>query len=94
MHGSPATDPPFVPSSLSRMGIFGSKGSGWTIEDARCSTCSLPGGRYLGAAAVPFRLQLYPSPILRDGSLYGVVQDELDVQYVVRARVLSPTGNR
>lgn len=44
-------------------------------------------GRYLGAVAVPFQLRRYPSPIVREGFLYGVIRDELDVEYVVRARV-------
>ncbi len=44
-------------------------------------------GRFLGGVVLPFRLQNTPGPILREGSLYAVIQDALDVQYVVRARV-------
>jgi hypothetical protein len=46
-----------------------------------------PTGRYLGAVVVPFQLRRYPSPFVRDGLLYGVIRDELDVEHVVRARV-------
>jgi hypothetical protein len=46
-----------------------------------------PEGQYMGAVAVPFRLQLYPSPIVRDDLLYGVVRDEADVEFAVRARI-------
>src|SRR5690606_31057542 len=46
-----------------------------------------PEGRYLGAVRMPFLLRRYPEPIARDGFLYGVVFDELDVPYIVKARV-------
>jgi hypothetical protein len=49
-----------------------------------------PEGRYLGTVRLPFALSASPSPILRTGTLYGVTRDELDVPYVVRARVLKP----
>jgi len=49
-----------------------------------------PLGRYLGTVSVPFRLRPDPIPIIRDGTLYGVVYDELDVPYIVRARLLKP----
>ena len=44
-------------------------------------------GRYLGNVFVPFRLQRSPAPMIRDRMLFGVVRDDLDVQYVVRARI-------
>jgi hypothetical protein len=31
-----------------------------------------------------------PQPIVRDSLLYGVTRDELDVPYVVRARIVKP----
>lgn len=46
-----------------------------------------PVGRFLGAVTMPFGLQEVPTPIVRDGLLYGVVEDEYGVQYVVRARL-------
>lgn len=52
-----------------------------------------PSGQYLGVVTLPFRLRTTPSPMVRDGSLYGVVRDELDVQFVVRARIPDPMGD-
>ena len=48
-------------------------------------------GRYLGALRLPFSLRwLVPVPIVREGVLYGVTHDELDVPYLVRARIVKP----
>ena len=47
-----------------------------------------PDGRYLGAVRLPFTLP--GSPIFRDGALYAVTVDELEVPYVVRARIVRP----
>ncbi|HEX7052241.1 MAG TPA: 6-bladed beta-propeller [Longimicrobiales bacterium] len=49
-----------------------------------------PVGRYLGAVRLPFALTTSPPPVVRDGVLYGVTRDELDVAYVVRARIVKP----
>lgn len=49
-----------------------------------------PDGQFLGTIVAPFRLQTSPSPIVRDDLLYGIVRDEMDVQYVVRARIAKP----
>lgn len=49
-----------------------------------------PTGQFLGTIVAPFRLQTSPSPVVRDGLLYGIVRDEMDVQYVVRARIIKP----
>lgn len=46
-----------------------------------------PDGRFLGGVTLPFVLQEVPAPIVRDGFLYGVIEDEYDVPYVVRARI-------
>lgn len=45
-------------------------------------------GRYLGAVHLPFSLSTSPFPIFRHGVLWGIVRDEMDVTYVVRARVV------
>ena len=47
-----------------------------------------PEGRYLGVVEAPFRLQMMPSPIVRGDTLYGITTDELDVPYLVVARVV------
>jgi hypothetical protein len=51
------------------------------------------GGRYLGPVHFPFSLSASPAPILRDGVLWGISRDELDVISIVRARVLKSPGD-
>lgn len=55
------------------------EGRVWDIFD--------PEGRYLGRLALPFNLALGPMPRVRDDVLYGVVRDEMDVPYVILARL-------
>jgi hypothetical protein len=47
-----------------------------------------PEGRYLGLLRLPFPLAEYPPPVIRNGVLLGVTEDELEVPYVVRARIV------
>ncbi|GIW50954.1 MAG: hypothetical protein KatS3mg081_0309 [Gemmatimonadales bacterium] len=47
-----------------------------------------PEGRYLGRVELPFNLG--PGPVIRGDFLYGEVWDELQVPYVVRARIERP----
>jgi hypothetical protein len=47
-------------------------------------------GRYAGSLATPLRIVSWIPPVIRGDSFHAVVQDELDVQYVVRARILVP----
>jgi hypothetical protein len=51
-----------------------------------------PEGRYLGPLRLPFALSGYPSPVIRGDVLVGVTRDELEVPYVVRARIVKPRG--
>jgi len=51
-----------------------------------------PDGRYLGPLRLPFALAEYPPPVIRGALLVGVTRDELDVPYVVRARIEKPEG--
>jgi hypothetical protein len=44
-------------------------------------------GRFLGTIRLPFPVSGSPAPVFRSGMLYAVTQDELEVQYVVRARI-------
>ena len=48
-----------------------------------------PEGRCLGRIDLPFRISL-PYPIVRDDVMCAVVQDAMEVPYVVRARVEKP----
>jgi sugar lactone lactonase YvrE len=47
-------------------------------------------GRYLGRVRVPFVVQTFPKPIIRYNTLFAVTVDDLDVPYVVRARIHKP----
>lgn len=47
-------------------------------------------GRYLGRVNLPFQLNAYPSPVFRNDIIYGVTTDDLEVPYVISARVVRP----
>jgi hypothetical protein len=47
-----------------------------------------PDGRFLGTIDVPFAIA--SRPIIRGGILHTVTRDELEVPYIVRARILKP----
>lgn len=59
-------------------------------ESGRVHDVFDPEGRFLTAVRLPFPLSSSPQPVVRDGVLHGVTQDDLEVQYVVRARVVRP----
>jgi hypothetical protein len=48
-----------------------------------------PEGRYLGRVRLPFQLSGTP-PVIRGDLFVAVVQDELEVPFVVRARIVKP----
>ncbi len=52
-----------------------------------------PAGRYLGEVLAPFPVELNPAPIFRDGYMYAVSEDELEVPFVLRARIERPEGS-
>jgi hypothetical protein len=47
-----------------------------------------PEGRYLGRVLLPFRLASVP--VIRGDVLVGVTENELEVPFVVRARIVKP----
>ena len=47
-------------------------------------------GRYLGTLATPLRPVAYIRPLVRGDVFYAVVTDEMDVPYVIRARIRKP----
>jgi sugar lactone lactonase YvrE len=49
-----------------------------------------PQGRFLGMVHTPFALAPYRKPLFRDGTLYGITEDDLEVPYVIRARIEKP----
>ena len=55
----------------------------WDVFDAE--------GRYLGVVTMPLRISL---PAARGENIYGVWRDELDVQYVVRLRIVGDLTER
>ncbi len=46
-------------------------------------------GRYLGVVMMPER---FAPQRIHGGDIYGVARDELDVQYVVKLRLIRPTA--
>ena len=48
-------------------------------------------GSHAGTVALPFRVDPWIPPVPRGDTLWAVVTDEMDVQYVVRARMRSAT---
>ena len=46
-----------------------------------------PEGRYLGPIELPFQLRQSPPPVFRDGTMYAVTTDALDVQQLVVATI-------
>lgn len=59
----------------------GGSGSSFDVFD--------PEGRFLGNVHTPFPLS-GPEPIIRGDTLWGVTRDELEVPYIVRARIVKP----
>jgi hypothetical protein len=48
-----------------------------------------PEGRYLGRLRLPFRVS-YPPPVIRGDMILAVTRDELEVPFVVRAKIVKP----
>lgn len=60
------------------------------LEDGPAGTEAMmfdPEGVFLGRVEFPFRIELATRPVIRGNTVWAEVQDELDVPYVVRARV-------
>lgn len=51
-----------------------------------------PQGRFLGRTDAGAKLSLYPPPVVRRDAIYAVVQDEFDVQYIVRLGIEWPSA--
>jgi hypothetical protein len=52
-----------------------------------------PDGRYLGNLRLPFAMQPSPTPLIGRDRIIAVTQDEFGVPYIVRARIVRPTGD-
>jgi hypothetical protein len=76
--------------------LFDDEGNIWVLpvtamgEEGRVVDIFDPEGRYLGRIGLPFVLSMNPPPVFREGFLYAVTEDELEVPYVVRARIEKP----
>jgi hypothetical protein len=86
----PATKPAFEEFVLDDAGYLWVQRVAAPELDGRLFDVFDPEGRYLGEVRSPFRVQFYPAPIFRDGYLYAVTEDELEVPFVVRARIERP----
>ena len=75
--------------------FFDNEGNIWVVPVAaadkewRVVEIFDPEGRYLGRVDLPFRLAR-PYPVIRNDMMYAVIQDEMEVPYVVRARIEKP----
>ena len=49
-----------------------------------------PDGRYLGMVRAPDGFSIYPTPVARSDTIWAVVEDELDVPYIVRFHIEHP----
>jgi hypothetical protein len=47
-----------------------------------------PEGRFLGGITLPFAIASYPVPVIQQAKLYAVTHDDLDVPYIVVARIV------
>lgn len=54
----------------------------WDVFDER--------GHYLGPMVPPVPIKTEPFPVFGAGTVTGVTEDELGVQYIVRLRVILP----
>lgn len=74
--------------------IIGEEGELWVrlVTDSEETVFDVydTGGRYRGSVVAGPGLAPSPLPILREGALWAVTRDELDVPYVTRMRVVKP----
>lgn len=76
--------------------FFDDEGNLWVFpvtrrgEEERRLDVFDPDGRYLGRMRLPFALSRRPLPLIQESVLYGVTEDELEVPFVIRARIEKP----
>lgn len=51
-------------------------------------------GAYIGTLATDIPVQMYPPPFIRGEHVWALVRDEMDVPFVVRARMVEAQGRR
>ena len=88
-------DPSRIPNTKPAFGMLFSDQDGylWVAtqlaeEEGDAWDLFEPEGRYLGRVTRPEGLQIYPRPVIHGSRMYAVVEDELEVPYVVRYRIV------
>lgn len=89
----PATKPAFEDFTVDDDGYLWVQMIAEPAEEGRLFDVFDPAGRYLGEVRAPFPVEFYPAPTFRDGYMYAVTEDELEVPFVVRARIERPEAS-
>lgn len=82
----PPTKPPLYGLSLDESGRLWVRLTDPAVEPTLYDVFG-PDGRHAETVSLPFRVDAWIAPIVRDDTLWAVVVDDVDVQYVVRARM-------
>ncbi|HZD80915.1 MAG TPA: hypothetical protein VE646_12865 [Actinomycetota bacterium] len=86
----PATKPPLHGLSLDRAGRLWVRLTEPTADSTVYDVFGRD-GRHAETVRLPFRVDRYVPPLVRGDVLWAVVTDDMDVQYVVRAALRSPS---
>ncbi len=86
----PSTKPAFDDFVIDDAGYLWVQMIAENEKEARLFDVFDPAGRYLGEVLAPFPVDFNPAPIFRDGYMYAVTEDELEVPFMVRARIARP----
>lgn len=87
----PATKPPLYDLSLDDRGRLWARITS-SVVDTTVYDIFNRDGSYAETVALPFRIDQWIPPVVRGDTLWAVVTDEIDVQYVVRARLRPSPG--
>lgn len=88
----PATKPAFEEFVIDEAGYLWVQMVSGPGEERRLFDVFDPEGRYLGEVRAPFPIAFFPPPIIRGDFMYAVTEDDLEVPFVVRARIERPSG--
>jgi hypothetical protein len=85
----PATKPPLYGLSLDDRGRLWVRLTEPTSDTTVYDLFSRDGS-HVGTVGLPFRIDRFVPPVVRGDTVWAVVTDDLEVQYVVRARLHPP----
>lgn len=88
----PATKPPLYGLSLDDRGRLWVRLTDPAIDSTVYDVFDRD-GRHAETVRLPFRVDAFVPPVVRGETVWAVATDELDVQYVVRARLRPPQGD-